>query len=126
MARYADAHSHDQTRRSVNYKRPSSNGRTPDLYPGTAADCGKMVGSIPPGRTMTMTQYNEDFHRNTLVRRCKSYKSSGHQMDKNSTFIYMGDIIDMPGHGIFIGVQDHLTWAGFHTDDFEQVPEEDM
>jgi hypothetical protein len=53
----------------------------------------------------------------------------------NDTFIYLGDIAQMPGHGIFVG---HMTndahahpnfggkvFTGYHTDAFVAVPDEE-
>ena len=50
--------------------------------------------------------------------------------DKNAHFIYMGDIVQMPGHGIFLGLYNPpirgQMFSGFHTDSFEEVPQQDV
>ena len=34
--------------------------------------------------------------------------------------VYLGEVVDMPGHGIFAG-QSGKVYFGYHTDDFEEV-----
>lgn len=36
-------------------------------------------------------------------------------------FVFMGDINQMPGHGVFIVMGSGKLYAGFHTDSFEVV-----
>lgn len=43
-----------------------------------------------------------------------------------SKFVYLGDIQQMKGHGVFVSVDDHKTYAGFHTDSFERVPADEV
>jgi hypothetical protein len=50
--------------------------------------------------------------------------------DKSSHFIYLGDIVQMPGHGIFLGCYNPEVrgkmFSGYHTDSFEEVPKEEV
>lgn len=43
----------------------------------------------------------------------------------SSSFVYMGEIDNMPGHGIFVSKLGRVFW-GFHMDDFELEADEDL
>jgi hypothetical protein len=45
--------------------------------------------------------------------------------DKRDTFIYLGDIAQMPGHCIVIRMGDGTLFYCIHTDNFVEVPEEE-
>ena len=41
------------------------------------------------------------------------------------TFLFMGEIANMPGHGIYLNVKTHRFEIGYHTDDFVELSEEE-
>ncbi len=66
----------------------------------------------------------------SLVRLNKLYKEfvkeGNHPIGDPEMFIYFGEIPNMPGHSV---VMDHRTgrfFSGFHIENFEEIPEEDM
>ncbi len=44
---------------------------------------------------------------------------------KNAVFIYMGDIVQMPGHCVLIRVPDDKLFTCYHTDTFRALTEEE-
>lgn len=44
---------------------------------------------------------------------------------KDDTFVYLGDIVQMPGHCIVIRMKDGKVFCGYHTEDFVEIPEEE-
>lgn len=76
----------------------------------------------------------EEIPQYSLVRVEKSYVdwlvesgNKNHDLLKSSFFIYLGEIPNMPGHCV---VAEHgnkgRILSGFHTEDFEVVPLEDL
>lgn len=45
---------------------------------------------------------------------------------KADVFIYLGEIIQMPGHGIFVNYKTGKIHMGFHIDEFLEIPEKDL
>ena len=41
-------------------------------------------------------------------------------------FVYIGDIVQMPGHCIVVRMSDGQNFAGYHTDDFIELTEEEV
>ena len=53
-------------------------------------------------------------------------KEVNHPIGDPEVFVYFGEIPNMPGHSV---VMDHRTgtfFSGYHIENFEEVPEEDM
>lgn len=44
----------------------------------------------------------------------------------NERFIYLGDIKQMPGHGVFVVFGSGKVYAGFHSYSFETIPESEV
>ena len=44
-------------------------------------------------------------------------------LPRGEHFVYLGDITQMPGHGVFVALGKGKTYCGFHTDSFEVIPE---
>ena len=44
---------------------------------------------------------------------------------KERVFIYFGEIPNMPGHCVVAGHESGKIFSGYHTDDFEQIPDEE-
>jgi hypothetical protein len=40
-------------------------------------------------------------------------------------FVYLGDIVQMPGHCVVVRISDSKVFCCYHTDDFAEVPEEE-
>ena len=47
------------------------------------------------------------------------------QFLSNDSFVYLGELVNMKGHGIYAGRDGRVYW-GFHPEDFEMVPEDDV
>lgn len=43
----------------------------------------------------------------------------------NSGFVFLGEINQMPGHGVFLALETNLVFGGFHIDNFEVIPEDE-
>lgn len=43
----------------------------------------------------------------------------------NEVFVYLGEIVNMPGHVIVAG-RDGKVYFGYHPENFEEIPEEEM
>ena len=55
------------------------------------------------------------------------YSGSGvFKKDPAMIFIFLGEIPNMLGHGIFIGRDSGKIYSGFHTDSFEEIPEDEV
>lgn len=64
-----------------------------------------------------------------LVRLSKDWKDesvSPRSIFKDAFYYYLGEIPNMLGHGIFIGRDTGKIHAGFHTERFEEVPEDEV
>lgn len=53
------------------------------------------------------------------------YKSGFFKKDPSMIFIYLGEIPNMGGHGIFIGIDSGKVYSGIHIDSFEEIPEDE-
>lgn len=68
----------------------------------------------------------------TLVRLTKEAKNAfikAHIKGKYSDdlpLIFLGEIKNMPTHGIFLGHKSGKIYSGYHMADFEEVPEEEV
>lgn len=40
-------------------------------------------------------------------------------------YIFLGEIPNMPGHGIFIDLTFRVIHSGYHIDNFEEIPEDE-
>lgn len=70
-----------------------------------------------------MRQYALVRHNKEMV---DFYSQSGvFAADPRMVFIYLGEIPNMAGHGIFIGMDSGKIYSGFHTDSFEEIPEDE-
>ena len=43
----------------------------------------------------------------------------------DNTFVYLGDIAQMPGHGVFVEFYTGKMYVGYHTDNFVAKPDEE-
>lgn len=43
---------------------------------------------------------------------------------KDESYIFLGEIVQMPGHCIVVGMHDNKVYSGYHTDNFIEVPED--
>lgn len=43
----------------------------------------------------------------------------------NDVFVFLGEIANMPGHGIFVGRDGKMYW-GFHPDDFYELEDDEV
>ena len=50
---------------------------------------------------------------------------SQYPFSRRDVFVYLGDIVQMPGHCILIRMSDGKGFAGYHTDEFVRVPDEE-
>lgn len=48
-----------------------------------------------------------------------------HPISKEKTLIYLGEIPNMPGHGIFLGDAGQK-YIGYHTDSFRELTSEEV
>ncbi len=55
---------------------------------------------------------------------CKNDYRGVLPVDEN--FVFMGDIRQMPGHGVFITVRTNKVYVGYHTSSFEVVPRNEV
>ena len=44
---------------------------------------------------------------------------------RKDRFIYLGDIVQMPGHCVVVRISDGHVFCCYHTDNFVKVPEEE-
>jgi len=44
---------------------------------------------------------------------------------KEDKFVYFGEIPNMPGHCIVVGVETKEFYVGYHLEDFEEIPKEE-
>ena len=68
---------------------------------------------------------------NSIVRIIPGFEYETDQSIKSSFFkeghyMYLGEIVNMPGHGIFIGMKTNNVYTGYHIDEFEEIPEEEI
>lgn len=62
----------------------------------------------------------------SLVKITKEWKDiSPPEIFKDELFIYLGEIPNMPGHGVFIGHESGQIYSGYHIERFEEVPEDE-
>lgn len=47
------------------------------------------------------------------------------QFMSNESFVYIGEVVQMPGHIICAGVQDGKIYVGFHDDDFVELTDDE-
>ena len=45
---------------------------------------------------------------------------------RGSTYVFLGEIPNMPGHCVVADPRDGRVWAGYHTDNFSEVPDEEV
>lgn len=70
-----------------------------------------------------MRQYALVWHNKESV---DFYSKSGFfKADPLMLFIYLGEIPNMGGHGIFIGRESGKIYSGLHIDSFEEIPEDE-
>lgn len=66
----------------------------------------------------------------SLVRLRKWYKEfvkeNNHPIGKPEVFIYFGEIPNMPGHCVTMDHRSGKFFSGFHIENFEEVPDDDM
>lgn len=41
-------------------------------------------------------------------------------------YVYLGEIVNMPGHGIFVGRRTQKVYFGYHIEDFEEISDEEV
>ena len=41
-------------------------------------------------------------------------------------YVYLGEIVNMPGHCILLGTRTNEMYMGYHCDEFEEIPEEEV
>lgn len=46
--------------------------------------------------------------------------------EKNLTFLYVGEIVNQEGHGLFIRNKDEKVFVALHIDDFRELTEEEL
>jgi hypothetical protein len=59
----------------------------------------------------------------SLVKVTEKWKSESHF--KDDTFIYLGEIPNMKGHGVFIGHKTGKIYSGYHTERFRELTDEE-
>lgn len=45
---------------------------------------------------------------------------------KEGRYLYLGEIVNMPGHGVFVGMKTNVVYTGYHIDEFEEITEEEV
>jgi hypothetical protein len=77
-----------------------------------------------------MSKKRKAFPINSLVRiKEELAKEYSHVTNEGDCWIYLGDIAQMPGHGIFLlhaGPDQHKFLTGFHTDSFRLLTEDEV
>ncbi len=61
-----------------------------------------------------------------LVQVRPEYRDTHCPLPWHERFVFLGEINQMPGHGIFAVLGTGKIWCGFHTDQFMVVREEDL
>ncbi len=42
-----------------------------------------------------------------------------------STYLFLGEVVQMPGHCVVADVETGRIWSGYHTDNFRELPKDD-
>lgn len=45
---------------------------------------------------------------------------------KDLPLVFLGEIPNLPGHGVFLGHHSGHAYSGFHIDAFEELPEDEV
>ncbi len=82
--------------------------------------------AVPPGRRkaeskgprpMTVVKYRDDLPEDMLKTYTKTYGMT------DMGFLFVGEILNMPGHGLFINRYNDKTLPGLHIDSFRELTE---
>ena len=81
-------------------------------------------------RAAKLGYFDKTLRQYALVRHNKESvdfysKSDYFKKDPAMIFFYLGEIPNMPGHGIFIGRDSGKVYGGLHIDSFEEIPEDE-
>jgi len=41
-------------------------------------------------------------------------------------FVFLGEIKDMKGHGVFVDIKTHLTYSNYHIDNFVELTKDEI
>lgn len=59
----------------------------------------------------------------SLVKYVFDYKE--HPFEKNKPYVFLGEIPQMPGHCIVADYKTGQLYCGYHTENFEEIPEDE-
>jgi hypothetical protein len=60
----------------------------------------------------------------TMSERCEEWVEEM-PFRKKGKYIFLGEILQMPGHGIFVDIRDGHMYAGYHMDEFIELTDEE-
>ena len=66
-----------------------------------------------------------DWYRNSVELRGAQPGDYLYDFLSNDAFVFLGEIANMRGHGIFVGRDGKVYW-GFHVENFRRVSEDDV
>lgn len=68
-------------------------------------------------RNLSLVKFNPNFAP-------KDWEFYKHYRDLvGKTFVYLGEIVNMPGHGIFVDYKSGKCYNGYHIDEFSELTE---
>ena len=87
------------------------------------------MGSTPFEGTMRLHSLIKltDEYREILTKELPNVRKPEfyEQFMANESFVYIGEVVQMPGHIICAGVQDGKVYVGFHDDDFVELTDDE-
>ncbi len=78
------------------------------------------MSNIPP-RTPSLVKLEP-----TYKKWLKEHLSDSPLLKEKDTFMFMGEVANMKGHCIVIGMESDTIYKNFHTDDFIELTEEEV
>jgi hypothetical protein len=76
-------------------------------------------------------KYNDDYPRPlSMVKireeQLKNFKSDSQLFQEKDLLVYLGEIPNMMGHGIFLGYHSGRAYCGYHPEEFVELSEEEI